>query len=151
MASKGKINAQILREAQRIIRDSLKVPLLSENVVADNSCSSGALPVVVIPEDKRGSVFLDEGVVLVGEPDLSADNVDVGKGEASLVDPEVNVGPGFSPPKLSSAGELEVGNVLAGAEVGSFSVEAINSMPDVVFDVASREQSALGEDHRIRY
>ena len=95
MASKRKINDEILREAQRIIRDSLKVPLLSENVVADNSCSSGAMPVVVIPEDKRGSVSLDEGVVLVGEPDLSADNVDVGKGEASLVDPEVNVGPGW--------------------------------------------------------
>ena len=105
-------------------------------MVADNRCSSGALPVIAVPEDKRGSVFLDEGVVLVGEPDLSADNVDVGKGEASLVDPEVNVGPGFSPPKLSSAGELEVGTVLAGAEVGSFSVEALNSMPDVVFDVS---------------
>ncbi len=144
MASKRKINAQILREAQRIIRDSLKVPLLSENVVADNSCSSGAD--VVLPEDKRGSVILDEGVVLVGEPDLSADNVDVGKGEASLVDPEVSVGPGFSPPNLSSSGELEVGNVLAGAEVGSFPVEAVNSLPDVVFGVASREQSAFGED-----
>jgi hypothetical protein len=41
---------------------------------------------------------------------------------------------------------LDVGNVLAGAEVGSFSVEAIDSMPDVVFNVASREQSVLGED-----
>jgi hypothetical protein len=79
MASKRKINDEILREAQRIIRDSLKVPLLSENVVADNSCSSGAMPVVVIPEDKRGSVSLDEGVVLVGEPDLFADNVDVAR------------------------------------------------------------------------
>ena len=79
MASKRKINYQILRNAQRIIQDSLKVRLSSENLVTDNSCSSGALPVVVIPEDKRGSVFLDEGVVLVGEPDLSADNVDVRK------------------------------------------------------------------------
>jgi hypothetical protein len=82
MASKKERKALMLMEAQRIIRDSLKVPLLSENVVADN-CSSGAFPVVVIPEDKRGSVSLDEGVVLVGEPDLFADNVDVGKGEAS--------------------------------------------------------------------
>ena len=65
----------------------------------------------------------------MGEPDLFADNVDVGKGEARLVDPVVNVGPGFSAPKLSSDGELEVGIVLAGAEVGSFSVDASNSMP----------------------
>ena len=145
MASNRKINAQILRDAQRIIQDSLKVPQSSENTVAVSSVSSGALPVVVLPEDKRGLVILDEGVVLMGEPDLFAGNVDFGKGEASFVDPDINVGPSFSPSKLSSAGELEVGNVLAGAEVGSLSVEAI-LMPDVVFDVASREQSALGED-----
>ena len=54
MASKRKINDQILRDAQRIIQDSLKVPQLPENVVAVNSDSSGALPVVVLPEDKRG-------------------------------------------------------------------------------------------------
>ena len=71
MASKKELRTLMLMEAQRIIRDSLKVPLLSENLVADmDNCSSGALPVVVIPEDKRGSVSLDEGVLLVGEPDF---------------------------------------------------------------------------------
>jgi hypothetical protein len=140
MASKRKINSQILMDARRILQDSFRVPLLSENVVADNMCSSGVLPVVVGPEDKSSSVFLDDGIVLVGEPDLPADNVNVGDGEASRVGVEVN-----ALPKLSSGDELEVGNVLAGAEVG-FLVEASNLLPDVVPDVASREQSELGED-----
>ena len=58
------------------------------------------------------------------------------------------MGPGFPVPKFSTDGELEVGSVLAGAELGSFSfpVEASNSLPDVVVDGASREQSAIGED-----
>ena len=147
MASKKERRALMLMEALRIIRDSLKVPLLSDNLVADmDNCSSGAIPVVVMPEAKRGSVFLDEGVSLVGEPDLFAGDVDVGKGELRVVDHVVDVGPGFPVPKLSSDGELEIGTVLAGAEVGSFPVEGSNSMPDVVFDVASREQSAIGED-----
>ena len=54
MASKRKINYQILLDAQRIIQDSLKAPQLSENVAAVNSDLSGALPVIVLPEDKRG-------------------------------------------------------------------------------------------------
>ena len=151
MASKKERRALMLMEAQKIIRDSLKVPLLSGNLVADmDNCSSGTIPVVVMPEDKRGSGFLDEGVSLVGEPDTfsGAHDVDVGKGELRIVDPVVDVGPGFPVPKLSTDGELEVGIVLAGAEVGSFflPVEASNSLPDVVVDVASREQSAIGED-----
>ncbi len=147
MASKKELRTLMLMKAQRIIRDSLKVPLLSDNLVADmDNCSSGVIPVVVMPKDKTGSVSLDEGVSLVGEPDLFADDVDVGKGELRVVDPLVDVGPGFPVPKLFSGGELEVGTVLAGAEVGSFPVEASNSMPDVAFEVASREHSAIGED-----
>ena len=140
----------VFMEAQRIIRDSLRVPPLSDNLVGDvDNSSSGTMPVVVMPEDERGSVFLDEGVQLVVEPDSfpgSRDVDDVDGGELRIVDPVVDAGLGFPVRKLSTDGELGV--VLAGADLGSssFPVEVSNSLPDVVFDGASREQSVIGED-----
>ena len=44
------------------------------------------LPVVVMPEDQRGSVFVDEGVQLVREPDIfsGSRDVDVDEGELGI-------------------------------------------------------------------
>ena len=71
MASKKERRAAMMLEAQRILRDSLKVSLLSDNLAGgvDNS-SPGIVPVFLVPEDKRGSVLLDEGDQLVREPDI---------------------------------------------------------------------------------
>jgi hypothetical protein len=145
-ASKKERRALVFLEAQRILRDSLKVPLLSDNSAGDvDNSSSGIVPVFVMPEDKRGSVLLDEGGQLVREPDNfpGSRDVDVDAGELRIVDPVVDLGPGFPVAILSTGGELKVGTVLAGADL---LVEASNSLPDVGFDGSPSEQSAIGEE-----
>ena len=54
MASKKERRVAMMLEAQRILRESLKVPLLSDNLAVgvDNS-SSVIVPVFLMPEDKR--------------------------------------------------------------------------------------------------
>ena len=118
-----KVRRAVLLDVQRIIRDSLRVPPLSDNLVGDVGNSySGTMPVVVMPEDERGSVFLDEGVQLVVEPDSfpGSRDVDVVGGELRIVDPVVDAGPGFPVSKLDSDGELGV--VLAGEDLGAASI-----------------------------
>ena len=141
----------MMLEAQRILRESLKVPLLSDNLAVgvDNS-SSGIVPVFLMPEDKRGSVLLDEGDQLVREPDIfpGSRDIDVDAGELRIADPVVNSGPGFPVAELTSGGESEVGTLRASSESGSFflAVEASNLLPDAGIDGATSEQSAIGEE-----
>ena len=143
MASKKKRRALVFLEAQRILWDSLKVPLSSDNLAGgvDNS-SSGIVPVLLMPEDKKwGAVLLDKEDQLVREPDVfpGSRDVDVDAGELMVVDPVDNLRPGFPVAKLSTGGELKV--VLASADPRSFlSVEASNSLPDVGIDGAPSEQ-----------
>ena len=61
MASKEEKRSLVLLEAQRILRESLKTPLLSNNLAegVDNS-SAGIVPVFLMPEDKSGSVLLEK-------------------------------------------------------------------------------------------
>ena len=75
-----------------------------------------------VAEDERGSVFLDEGVQLVVEPDSfpGSRDVDMDGGELRIVDPVVDAGPGFPVSKLDSDGELGV--VLAGEDLGAASI-----------------------------
>ncbi len=100
-----------------ILRGSLKVPLLSDNLSegVDNS-SPGIVPVFLLPEDKKGSVLLDEvDQLVVREPDISSSrDVDVDAGESWIADPVVNLEPVYPVAELSTGGELEVGTVLAG-------------------------------------
>ncbi len=122
-------------EAQRILRESLRVPLLSDNLagVVDNS-SPGNVPVFLLPEDKRGSVLLDEVDVRASDIAISR-AVDVDAGASRSADPVVNLEPVYPVAEVSTGGELEVGTVLAGAERGSaFLVETTDSLADVGFD-----------------
>ena len=73
MASKKEKRTSVWLEAQRILRESLKAPQLSSNLAdgVDNS-SAGIVPIFLMPEDKRGSVFLDGRDQLVKEPEIFA-------------------------------------------------------------------------------
>ena len=58
-------------EAQKLLRESLKVPQLSNNLAEGvDNYPSGSLSVFLMSEDKRGSVLPDGGGQLVKEPEI---------------------------------------------------------------------------------
>ena len=117
MAFKKEKRTSVWLEAQRILRESLKVPQLSNNFaeVVDNF-SPASVPVFLIPEDKRGSVLPDGGDQLVKEPEIFAGSRDVvvDAGELRIADPVVNSGPGVPVAELTAGGESEVGTLATG-------------------------------------
>ena len=144
-----KLRRSVFLDVQKIMRESLRVPPLSDNLVEDvGNANSGNMPVVVVPEDERGSLFLEEGDQLVVEPDSFSGSRDlemVGC-ELRIVDPVVDAGSGLPVSELDTNGELGV--VLAGTAVGSACIpaEVSNLLAEVDCGGASREQSAIGED-----
>ena len=72
MASKKERRTAVWLEAQRILRDSLKAPQLSNNLaeVVDHP-SAGIIPAVLVSEDNSGLVLLDGEDQLVKEPEFS--------------------------------------------------------------------------------
>ena len=58
-----KLRKSVFLDVQEIMRESLRVPPLSDNLVEDvGSSNSGNIPVVVVPEDERDRYSWRKGI-----------------------------------------------------------------------------------------
>ena len=137
MASKKEKRNAIWLEAQKLLRESLKVPQLSNNLAEGvDNYPSGSLSVFLMSEDKRGSGVPNGGDQLVKEPEIFPGSPDavVDASELRIADSVVNSGIELSQPDFS------VFDVNSGVEA------EVGIMADAGIDGATSEQSANGEE-----
>ena len=138
MASKKEKRNAIWLEAQKLLRESLKVPQLSNNLAEGvDNYPSGSLSVFLMSEDKkRGSGLPDGGDQLVKEPEFfpGSPGAVVDASELRIADFVVNSGIELSQP------DFPVVDVNSGVEA------EVGILADAGIDGATSEQSAIGEE-----